>query len=143
MSPSIVITNAASATLNIAPIYRDWIISGEPEGSNKLLAVSRDRTSRTMAWECQPGTFNWHYSEDETVYLITGEVFVTQDGTERRMAAGDIAFFPAGTSCVWRVTQPTRKVAFLRKDLPRWLGFGIRVWNVLLRKTGMRRDAPL
>jgi uncharacterized protein len=143
-SPSIIIATAASAALSPAPIYPEWILEGQPVAHNKMLALSHDKTQRTMAWECTPGLFNWHYTEDETVYIITGEVFITsKDGTERRLGGGDIAFFPAGTSCVWRVTQCVRKVAFLRKDLPRPVGFGIRAWNKALRAAGIRRAAPL
>ena len=29
-----------------------------------------------MTWECTPELFNWFYAEDETVYIISGEVFI-------------------------------------------------------------------
>lgn len=143
MLQSIVITSAASATLKFAPIYSDWILEGEPVSHNTLLAVSRDKTARVMAWECTPGFFNWYYTEDETVYIIYGEVFITENGIERQLTKGDMAFFPAGSTCTWRVTKTVRKVAFLRKDLPPPFGLCVRVWNKLLRKAGIRRDSPL
>lgn len=80
-----------------------------------------------MVWECTAGRFKWYYDEDETVVVISGEVFIATDGgEERRLCKGDTAFFPAGSSCTWRVAERVKKVAILRKDLPFPLGFGVR-----------------
>jgi uncharacterized cupin superfamily protein len=136
---SIVIEAAASANLEPAPISPSWILAGTPEARSRLLAKSGDRTSSIMVWECTPGRFNWHYSEDETVVVISGEVYITtENGEERRLGQGDVGFFPAGTSCTWRVTDRIRKVAILRKDLPPLLGIGVRGWHLLLRIAGLR-----
>ena len=52
-----------------------------------------------------------HYSVDETVHIISGEVFVTDDGgAERRLGPGDMAFFPAGSASTWRVPSEVRKI---------------------------------
>ena len=49
-----------------------------------------------MAWSCSAGRFNWHYTVDETVHIISGEVFVTDHkGETHRLGPGDMAFFPA------------------------------------------------
>jgi uncharacterized protein len=144
MSESIVITSAESATLQPAPITPAWVMDGVPDACNTLLAVSQDRTARLVAWECTPGLFNWHYTEDETVYIISGEVFITtKDGSVRRLGKGDVAFFPARSSCTWHVTETVRKVAFLRKDMPPLLGLCLRVWHKLLQKAGIRGSMPL
>jgi uncharacterized cupin superfamily protein len=143
MSQAIVIGPAASATLGPSPITSGWILDGKPVAQNKVLARSNDRTSSLVTWECTPGVFNWFYAEDETVYLIFGEVFITQNGTERRLGPGDFAFFPAGSSCTWRVTKTVRKVAFMRKDVPKPVGFSILVWHKLLRMMGIRGSMPL
>jgi len=144
VSRSIVISAAAAADLEQAPISSDWILSGTPEARNKLLAKSHDRTSSVIVWECTAGCFNWHYSEDETVVVISGEVFITiESGEERRLGQGDIGFFPAGTSCTWRVTDRIKKVAILRKDLPFPLGFGVRAWHAFLRIVGLRGRSSL
>jgi uncharacterized cupin superfamily protein len=141
---SIVIETAASADLEPAPISPDWILAGRPEARSRLVTKSGDRTSSIMVWECTPGRFNWHYSEDETVVVISGEVFITTEkGEERRLGQGDIGFFPAGCSCTWRVTDRIRKVAVLRKDLPPLLGIGVRGWHLLLRIVGLRGKPSL
>jgi uncharacterized cupin superfamily protein len=141
---AIVIEAADSAILEPAPIPPDWILSGAPEARNKTLAKSRDRTSSIVVWECTAGRFNWHYSEDETTVIISGEVFITvETGEERRLGRGDMAFFPAGSFCTWRVTDRVKKIAVLRKDLPPPLGIGVRAWHKLLRIAALRGPTGL
>src|SRR5664279_2864182 len=111
MSQTIVVADAASASLSPSPITPAWILQGAPVARARPLAKSRDKTANIVVWECTPGLFNWHYAEDETVFVISGEVFITTaNGAERRLGQGDMAFFPAGSSCAWRVTQCVRKV---------------------------------
>jgi uncharacterized cupin superfamily protein len=134
MPSSIVIAAAAATELQPAPITPGWILSGTPEARNKMMAASDDRTAYVMVWECTPGLFNWHYDTDETLVIISGEVFITDvNDVERRMGPGDMGFFPAGSSCKWRVTSRVRKVAVLRTPLPAPLALGLRVWNKLFR----------
>jgi uncharacterized cupin superfamily protein len=144
LAKSILIEAAASADLEPAPISPDWILAGTPEARSKLLAKSHDRTSSIVVWECTAGRFNWHYSEDETVVVLSGEVFITTEkGRERRLGQGDMGFFPAGSSCIWRVNDRIKKVAVLRKDLPPPLGIGVRAWHKLLRMVGLRGSSSL
>jgi uncharacterized cupin superfamily protein len=145
MSKSIVLGSAATmADLELSPISVNWIISGNPEARSKLLAKSHDRTSCVVVWECSAGRFEWHYTEDETVTIILGEVFIsTAKGEERRLGQGDMAFFPAGTSCEWRVPDRVRKVAVMRKNLGYPLGFGVRAWYKLLGVAGLGDQSPL
>jgi uncharacterized cupin superfamily protein len=141
---SIILEAAALAALDPAPISPDWILAGTPQARSKLLAKSHDRTSSIMVWECTAGRFNWHYSEDETVVIISGEVFITiEKGEETRLGQGDVGFFPAGSSCTWRINDRVKKVAVLRKDMPFALGFGVRVWNKTLRLLGIRSQSSL
>src|ERR1700677_5332879 len=107
MSMSIVIADPATVALEPAPIEPDWIMEGNPQARAKELARSDDGTSVVVAWSCTAGRFHWHYSVDETVHVISGEVFVTNDdGHERRLGPGDMAFFPAGSSSLWRGAAP-------------------------------------
>ena len=93
-----------------------------------------------MGWECSVGSFVWHYGEDETVYIISGEVFIsTGNGEERRLGQGDMAVFPGGVSCKWRVTAPVKKIAITRKDLPLPVGLGVRACHKLAQTLGLRR----
>ena len=144
MAKSIVIAAAATADLAPAPISPDWVLNGTPETRSKELARSHDRTSYVMVWDCTAGRFNWHYSKDETLVVISGEAFITNEkGEERRLGPGDIVFFPAGSSSTWRVTDHIKKVAFLRHTMPRPLGFGVLAWNKLLQIVGRTGRSPL
>jgi uncharacterized protein len=144
MLSSILVASAASTELNAAPITPTWVMDGHPEARNKILATTRDKTAFVVSWECTPGKFKWDYDEDEIVYVIQGKVFIsTSDGIERCLGAGDVAFFPAGSSCIWRVAETVRKVAVVRKDMPLLLGVGLRAWHKLLRVARIRGQMPL
>jgi uncharacterized cupin superfamily protein len=144
MPKSIVIAAADTADLAPAPVSPDWVLNGTPEARSKELARSHDRTAYVMVWDCTAGRFNWHYSKDETVVVISGEAFVTnENGEERRLGPGDIVFFPAGSSSTWRVTNYIKKVAFLRHTMPRPLGFGVLAWNKLLQIVGLNGRSAL
>jgi len=133
MSISIVIADPATVALEPAPIEPGWVVEGNPEARAKELARSDDGTSVVVAWSCTAGRFHWHYSVDETVHLISGEVFITnEDGVERRLVPGDMAFFPAGSSSIWRVPSSVRKLAVCRHTLPQPLGFALRAWRRMI-----------
>jgi len=144
MSKSIVLDTAATAELEPEPIPSDWVLEGTPQARSKKLAKSRDFTSYIMVWDCTPGRFNWHYNKDETLFVVSGEVFITNGtGGERRLGPGDWGFFPGGSSCIWRVTSHLRKIAVLRETMPRSLGLGLRLWKGLLRKAGLADKSPM
>jgi hypothetical protein len=58
----------------------------------------------------------------------------THDGGERRLGPGDMAFFPAGSSSVWRVPAAVRKFAVCRRALPAPLTLAFRVWIKLVTR---------
>ncbi|HEY1240421.1 MAG TPA: cupin domain-containing protein [Bryobacteraceae bacterium] len=145
MSKAIVTASPADWELGpeVVPIIPSWVLSGAPETHVKSVLRSHDSTCDLAIWECNAGSFNWHYSQDETVVIISGEVFVTNEtGEERRLGPGDLAFFPAGSSSRWRVPVHVRKIAVLRETLWRPLGLGLRAWKKLLRIAGLRRQSP-
>ena len=97
MSRPILFAVPADIELVPSPICPNWIIEGKPEARARLLAESADRTSSVMAWSCTAGRFRWCYAVDETVHIISGEVFVTDaGGATQRLGPGDMAFFPGG-----------------------------------------------
>ena len=120
--------------LKPAPIPPSWILEGAPEARNKNLAESHDRACWKLFWECTSGRFNWHYDIDETAFIISGEAFITMDATgERRLGPGDMAFFPAGNTCTWRVPVRVMKFAVMRRPTPRPFAFAVRAWSKITR----------
>jgi len=61
-------------------------------------------------WEKEVSRFDWHYDDDETCYLLQGQVeVITPDGRSVRFGAGDLVHFPAGLSCTWDISVPVKK----------------------------------
>jgi uncharacterized protein len=126
----IIFSDPMAVELDPAPIEPAWIIEGTPQARARELARSADGTAVVVAWSCTAGRFNWHYGVDETVHVISGEVFVTDEhGTERRLGPGDMAFFPAGSHSLWRVPVAVRKLAVCRQALPKPVWFAVRAWR--------------
>ena len=115
------------------PISPNWVLSGTPISRIKSVVRSRDWTSHVVVWECTGGTFKWRYRQDEVVVIVSGEVFITtEEGQERRLGPGDLAFFPAGSSSTWRVPERVRKVAVIRETMWWPLGLGLKVLKKLV-----------
>ncbi len=61
-------------------------------------------------WTKEVSEFPWRYDEEETCYLLEGEVVVTpQEGEAVTIGKGDLVTFPKGMSCTWEVRKPVRK----------------------------------
>ena len=64
--------------------------------------------------------------------ILEGEVHITtEDGVERTLHAGDVAYFAGGTWATWRIDRYLRKVAFLRKPFPKPLTMAYRLRNLV------------
>ncbi|HEY4403474.1 MAG TPA: cupin domain-containing protein [Xanthobacteraceae bacterium] len=134
MSHLVVTANPAIVELVPSPFPSEWVLEGRPQARATAIARSSDGAMTVIAWSCTKGRFQWKYSVDEMVHILSGEVFITdQSGTERRLGPGDTAFFPAGSTSIWRVTQDVRKVAVCHVAVPKLVSFGLRAWNKLWR----------
>lgn len=61
-------------------------------------------------WTKDVSEFPWTYGEQETCYLLEGNVIVTPDGEEPvRIQKGDLVTFPSGMSCTWKIVEDVRK----------------------------------
>jgi len=144
MSKSVVHANPATVELQPEPIPPEWILSGTPVARSNKLATSHDWMSTIVVWDCTAGTFQWHYGQDEVILVISGEAFLLgAKGTERRFGPGDLGFFPAGSVATWRVDNHIRKVAVLRENMWRPVGFCLKVFKKLLRMAGIAGKSPL
>jgi uncharacterized cupin superfamily protein len=131
---SIVTVSPRDIDLEPSPFPSEWVLEGRPEAHAKEIARSRDRTMNVVVWSCTRGRFRWQYLVDEMVHVLSGEVFIVDHtNTERRLGPGDTAFFPAGSSSVWRVTQDVRKVAVCRHEMPMLVSLALRIWKRVAR----------
>ena len=136
VSQSNFVASKTAVWLGPAPINPDWIRDGVPVARCAELSRSPDGMAMTLVWECSPGTFDWFYDLDETLYVLEGDVILDEGrATERRIGPGDTVFFPAGSQAHWRVKSPIRKLAFVRRAWPRPFAL---LFN-LLRKIKHRR----
>lgn len=127
-----VVSNSSHLALKPLPIETSWIISGTPLARFADHSKSADEASSTAVWDCTAGEFRWYFGWDETVVIQEGEVHVTaEDGSERWLRAGDIAYFRGGTWATWRIDTYVRKIAFLRKPFPAPLAAVYRLRNAL------------
>jgi uncharacterized protein len=93
---AIKIVNSGIA-LSSASIDPERILDGAPVARAQQIYLSRDGTADTFIWECTAGRFFWHYSADETVFLIEGSVVVRDEaGIYYHLQAGSTIFFRPG-----------------------------------------------
>lgn len=131
-APSLVAAHGYGVELQPAPINLDWVIEGDPQARLANHSQSEDEASSTAVWDCTAGAFRWYFGWDETVVIQEGEVHVTaEDGSERILRAGDIAYFKGGTWATWRIETYVRKIAFLRKPFPEPLATLYRLRNAM------------
>lgn len=139
-----VATHAERADWRPAPITPDWVLDGRPVARYVPLARGRDDLGSTTLWDCTAGTFRWHFVWDETVHILEGAVEVTlPTGEVHRLTTGSVAFFPAGSSAIWKVEGHVRKLAVCRRAWPgplaRLLGMARAAKRAIVR---LRADLP-
>ena len=115
-----IVCETTSVELKPAPIDPDWIRAGTPMARNALLSTSRDGAAWTLVWDCTPGAFEWRYEVDETIHILEGSVVLDDGfGPPRRLGPGDVVLFPRGAVVRWTVETHVRKIAFVRRPLPK------------------------
>lgn len=60
-------------------------------------------------WECEPSSFPWQYSEQETAFIYEGDVIVTYEGHSVHLTENMLVSFPKGLKCHWEVRKTIRK----------------------------------
>lgn len=108
-------------------INPDWIIEGNPQARSAPLVSSADGAGSVNFWDCTAGVFRWHFTWDETIMILDGEVRITDDnGGSSVLRAGDVAHFQAGSTYTWKVDRYVRKIAFHKKPTRSFRRFLIR-----------------
>jgi uncharacterized cupin superfamily protein len=60
-------------------------------------------------WGCEASEFDWSYDEQETCYVLHGQVTVESPEQTVSFGPGDLVVFPKGLSCKWKVTKAVKK----------------------------------
>lgn len=92
-----------------APIDPSRIIEGAP--ITEMNPLSSQGSLSTGFWQCTAGRFTWHYSVNESIYIIAGSVRIrdTREGTWHHLFGGDSVLFTKGSSAEWVVEHFVRK----------------------------------
>ncbi len=123
--------------LQPSPINPAWVLDGDPQARASTHSSAADDQASTAVWDCTAGAFRWYFHWDETVVIVEGAVHVTaEDGSQRTLSTGDLAYFPAGTWAVWRVENYVRKIAFCRRHIPVPMKLALKVSDRVRRRFG-------
>lgn len=60
-------------------------------------------------WEKEASAFPWHYDDQETCYILEGDVTVEAGSEKASFGAGDWVVFPQGLDCRWTIRKDVRK----------------------------------
>lgn len=60
-------------------------------------------------WTKGVSRFDWTYEEDETCYIIEGELIVETAEGIFNISAGDFVTFRKGLKCTWDIKSPVKK----------------------------------
>ena len=72
--------------------------------------LKQDGIRQWPIWTKEASEFPWSYDEQEVCYFLEGEVEVTPEGGEPvRVKKGDLATFPKGMSCTWKIIKDVKK----------------------------------
>ena len=116
---SIVLAKAPAGELPDMPIEADMITAGNPVARGAILTQSEDRKVSSGLWTCEPGEFDWNFTWDEFVYVLEGEVTITEEGGKSyTLGPNDMVRFPLGLKTHWKVTRSVRKFFVVRTPEP-------------------------
>jgi uncharacterized cupin superfamily protein len=103
-------TQISDAQLTAWPLPQEWILEGSPDASGTVISRSDDSRIIRGVWECTPGKFNWTFSYDETLVVVSGSATVELDtGEQVELTPGVMAFFGRGHDATWTVHETLRK----------------------------------
>ncbi len=120
--------------LQPAPIDPSWVLDGDPEAKCQKISEIGDYWTAVDHWSCTAGKFRWFYNLDETILILEGEAFITDDnGVEYHVLPGRTLSFTDGTKAVWTVPNYVRKIAFNQRSVPTYLHKFCRAVNKIHR----------
>ena len=83
------------------------MIQVEKPSKEKLLELN---IKSWPVWEKEISEFPWEYDEQETCYILEGNVVVTPvNGNPVSFGEGDLVVFSKGLECRWKINKAVRK----------------------------------
>ncbi len=73
--------------------------------------LEKKKVTSWSIWDKEISTFEWHYDEPETCYILSGRAQVKSKDEKKCIdfQAGDFVHFPKGLTCIWNITQSIKK----------------------------------
>ena len=84
------------------PTVKDVVVRKPTEQENKTC-------KHWPIWRCEPSTFDWAYTENETCLILQGKVTVTDGKNSVSFGPGDLVVFPKDLECTWHVNEAVVK----------------------------------
>lgn len=104
---STVYSRSSDITLSMASTLKEIEVVRNPDQE----FLEKKGVFNWGTWGCGVSKFPWTYDENESCYLLAGQVTVTPtDGRKPvTFGKGDFVTFPAGMSCTWDVSEAVQK----------------------------------
>ena len=89
----------------------------------KFIPFGGAKNSVVSVYEIPPGKsaypYHFHYKNEETFYILSGEGILRTPNGERKVAAGELLFFPAGETGAHKITNTseTENLVYLDFDV--------------------------
>lgn len=92
------------------PFEEGQVLEGDPRGVCIMLCETPELS--IGIWKCTPGSFNWSYDSEETLYVFRGSASVRVHGSDEiiELKPGGAVTWPAGTKVTWTVKEEIEKV---------------------------------
>jgi uncharacterized cupin superfamily protein len=98
------------------PMPDELIQNGEYKGKGMHVIEDLEECTSIGIWDCDPVQYRWDYDYHEYIYLLEGEVTISEIGGEKhKLSAGDFAYFPKGTKTVWKIEKPIRNIFIIHR----------------------------
>lgn len=96
------------------------ILSGHPQQRVWPQYTDASQKFSVGIWECEPGAWRIHYTEEEYCRIVMGRSRLTRaDGVVREVVADDEFVIPCGFEGIWEVLERTRKVYVIYEGVDR------------------------
>lgn len=112
MSPSVRVARLPTEPMPSITLPQHEILEGVPDARALFTAKSADDRAAAGFWSCDVGRYEFIFDYDEFIYLIEGEVVVSEAAPSTQtyvLRAGDTAHFPQGITTIWQVTRRMTK----------------------------------